>query len=153
MALSAVLIESNTNLNKFEYSNFFYCLTTPIGICIGILVHSTYNDNDITSLLVQGILDALSGMRFCISIHKRWNFNVRWTDKYCCSSFQIFRFYKEYHLSSNASSGIAMARSCAHVRIRKICLKIMKIYKFTRAKLKIIYCNTINVEAYKASQR
>jgi len=64
MALSAVLVESATRQEKFKLVNFLYCLTTPIGICIGIGAHSLYNDNSVTSILVQGILDSLSGKHF-----------------------------------------------------------------------------------------
>ncbi|CAF2670323.1 unnamed protein product [Rotaria sp. Silwood2] len=40
----------------------FFVLTTPVGIAIGIGIHSrTYNPNSVASLLVNGILDAISG--------------------------------------------------------------------------------------------
>ena len=39
----------------------FFSLTTPIGIAIGIGIHSgTYNPKSVSSLLVTGILDSLS---------------------------------------------------------------------------------------------
>lgn len=62
MALSAVLVESSVNQGKFKLANFLYCLTTPVGICIGIGARLLYNDNGVTSILVQGILDSLSGI-------------------------------------------------------------------------------------------
>ncbi|CAF3489208.1 unnamed protein product [Rotaria socialis] len=40
----------------------FFSLTTPVGIAIGIGIHSgAYNPNSVTSLLVTGILDAIAG--------------------------------------------------------------------------------------------
>jgi len=38
----------------------FYTLTTPIGIAIGIGISSSYNPNSSSSLIAQGVLDALS---------------------------------------------------------------------------------------------
>jgi zinc transporter 1/2/3 len=39
----------------------FFALTTPIGMCIGIGIHSkTYNPKSVSSLLVNGILDSIS---------------------------------------------------------------------------------------------
>jgi zinc transporter 1/2/3 len=40
----------------------FFSLTTPVGIGIGIAIHSkTYNPKSVASLLVTGILDSVSG--------------------------------------------------------------------------------------------
>jgi len=40
----------------------FFSLTTPVGIAVGVGIHSTtYNPKSIVSLLVNGILDSLSG--------------------------------------------------------------------------------------------
>jgi zinc transporter 1/2/3 len=37
-----------------------YCMTTPIGIAIGIGIHSSFNENSPSSILSQAILDSLS---------------------------------------------------------------------------------------------
>lgn len=39
----------------------FYALSTPFGILLGVLLHGSYNENSTTSLLVQGILEAVAG--------------------------------------------------------------------------------------------
>lgn len=38
----------------------FFSITTPIGIAVGIGVASTYNENNATTLIVQGIFNAAS---------------------------------------------------------------------------------------------
>jgi len=61
MALSTVVLDS-----KFDKSLpaiimvVFYTLTTPIGISIGIGINSSFNANATSSLIAQGVLDALS---------------------------------------------------------------------------------------------
>lgn len=37
-----------------------YCVTTPLGIAIGIGIHSSFNENSPSSILAQAILDSLS---------------------------------------------------------------------------------------------
>ncbi len=37
-----------------------YALTTPVGIAIGIGVRSSWNDNNTSTILAQGILDGLA---------------------------------------------------------------------------------------------
>jgi zinc transporter 1/2/3 len=39
---------------------FFFAITTPIGIAIGMGISSSYNDNSPTALAVQGVFDAIS---------------------------------------------------------------------------------------------
>ncbi|CAF1539808.1 unnamed protein product [Rotaria sp. Silwood1] len=49
------------SLKSIIFMVIFFVLTTPIGIAIGIGIHSqTYNPNSIASLLANGILDAIS---------------------------------------------------------------------------------------------
>ncbi|KAM3588369.1 hypothetical protein VKS41_000817 [Umbelopsis sp. WA50703] len=57
-----------TRINDMNLKNFIkplmmglaYCLTTPIGIAIGIGIHSTFNENSASAILAQAILDSLS---------------------------------------------------------------------------------------------
>jgi zinc transporter 1/2/3 len=50
------------SLRSAIYMVIFFALTTPVGIGIGIGIHSTtYNPKSTTSLLVNGILDSISG--------------------------------------------------------------------------------------------
>lgn len=37
-----------------------FCLTTPIGIGLGIWISSSYNENSPTALIVEGILNSAS---------------------------------------------------------------------------------------------
>jgi zinc transporter 1/2/3 len=39
---------------------FLYGLTTPVGIAVGLGVHTTYNPDSTTASIVSGVLDALS---------------------------------------------------------------------------------------------
>lgn len=48
------------NFLKPLLMGFIYCLTTPIGIAIGIGIHSTFNGNSPSAILAQAILDSLS---------------------------------------------------------------------------------------------
>ena len=38
----------------------FYSVTTPIGVAIGVAIHSTYNENASSSLIINGVLDSVS---------------------------------------------------------------------------------------------
>ena len=40
--------------------SFFFSLTTPLGIVVGIGISSTYNDNSPTALIVEGTFNALA---------------------------------------------------------------------------------------------
>lgn len=37
---------------------FFFSITTPVGIAIGMLLTSSYNENSTNSLIIQGVLDS-----------------------------------------------------------------------------------------------
>ncbi|CAF1337877.1 unnamed protein product [Adineta steineri] len=51
-----------TSIKPAIYMIIFFSLTTPVGIAIGIGIHSgTYNPKSVSSLLITGILDSLSG--------------------------------------------------------------------------------------------
>ncbi|KAK9766905.1 hypothetical protein K7432_003656 [Basidiobolus ranarum] len=55
-------------IGELEYSNrlipffsaLFYTVITPIGVAIGLGIHSSYNENSPTALLVNGVFDAVS---------------------------------------------------------------------------------------------
>ncbi|ORY03508.1 ZIP zinc/iron transport family [Basidiobolus meristosporus CBS 931.73] len=55
-------------IGELTYSNrlvpyitaMFYAVITPIGVAIGLGIHSSYNENSPTALLVNGIFDAVS---------------------------------------------------------------------------------------------
>lgn len=40
---------------------FFFAITTPLGIGIGMGIATTYNENSPKALIVQGVFDAISG--------------------------------------------------------------------------------------------
>lgn len=40
---------------------FFFAITTPLGIGIGMGIATTYNENSPTALIVQGVFDSISG--------------------------------------------------------------------------------------------
>ena len=40
--------------------SFFFSLTTPLGIVVGIGISSTYNDNSTNALIVEDTLNALA---------------------------------------------------------------------------------------------
>ncbi|KAJ7560313.1 hypothetical protein O6H91_04G123800 [Diphasiastrum complanatum] len=48
---------------------FFFCITTPGGIAIGIAISSVYNENSPKALLIEGIFDSMSaGIRVYMSL-------------------------------------------------------------------------------------
>ncbi|KAJ3330324.1 hypothetical protein HDU76_005964 [Blyttiomyces sp. JEL0837] len=61
LALSAVVLEAKfKTLGTAIVMVVFYTLTTPIGVAIGIALKTSYNASAQTTLLTEGILDALS---------------------------------------------------------------------------------------------
>lgn len=61
MALGTRLNEINYNKwYKPAFMGLIYILMTPIGIAIGIGIHSTYNPNSFNAVLSAAILDSLS---------------------------------------------------------------------------------------------
>ncbi|KAI8578290.1 hypothetical protein K450DRAFT_248123 [Umbelopsis ramanniana AG] len=61
-------IALGTRINDMNLKSFLkpaimsiaYCITTPLGIAIGIGIHSSFNENSPSSILAQAILDSLS---------------------------------------------------------------------------------------------
>ena len=61
LSLAAIVMESNFKNRWIPIAMIaFYSITTPIGVGIGIGVHASFNENNSTTLLVTGILDAVS---------------------------------------------------------------------------------------------
>eukprot|EP00698_Gefionella_okellyi_P021305 TRINITY_DN6874_c0_g1_i1.p1 TRINITY_DN6874_c0_g1~~TRINITY_DN6874_c0_g1_i1.p1 ORF type:complete len:537 (-),score=104.53 TRINITY_DN6874_c0_g1_i1:47-1657(-) len=61
-ALGATVLEANfVKATPVVATVIWYTLTTPIGVIIGICIANTYNENSATALLVQGVLDSVSG--------------------------------------------------------------------------------------------
>ncbi|RMZ52182.1 hypothetical protein APUTEX25_001572 [Auxenochlorella protothecoides] len=59
-AIGFTAVDARLNGLKLFVVGLIYSLTTPIGVAIGIGIRQTYNGNDATTLLVQGIFDAVS---------------------------------------------------------------------------------------------
>jgi zinc transporter 1/2/3 len=62
IALSSVVMDTSFANKKFQTMVMvaFYSLTTPIGIAIGIGIASSFNSNDASALIAQGVLDAVA---------------------------------------------------------------------------------------------
>mmetsp|Transcript_1481 Transcript_1481/g.1961 ORF Transcript_1481/g.1961 Transcript_1481/m.1961 type:complete len:331 (+) Transcript_1481:25-1017(+) len=61
MALSTVVMESDFKKRAASIVMVaFYTLTTPIGMAVGIGISSSFNENSVSNLVTQGVLDALS---------------------------------------------------------------------------------------------
>lgn len=60
-AIGQVIQEAKFAFWKSIFMFFFYCITTAIGVAIGIGVHSTYDDQSYGANLTIGILDSLCG--------------------------------------------------------------------------------------------
>lgn len=61
MALgSLVAVMKNATFCKYLVLGILYPLVTPLGMAIGIGIHSSFNDRSSTVIVVQGIMDSLS---------------------------------------------------------------------------------------------
>jgi zinc transporter 1/2/3 len=61
IALGSTVVDAAYSAWKSWMLVGVYGVTTPIGILVGIVIHSTYNGNSTSALLVQGIFDSVSG--------------------------------------------------------------------------------------------
>ncbi|KAJ3093578.1 hypothetical protein HDU96_002163 [Phlyctochytrium bullatum] len=61
IALSSVLVEAGfRRVGTYAGLAGIYILSTPLGVVIGILISSNYNESSTTNLLTQGILESLA---------------------------------------------------------------------------------------------
>jgi zinc transporter 1/2/3 len=60
LALGSTIAQAGYGRIKSLMLGGVYALTTPLGIGIGIALHASWSDTDQTSLVVQGVFDALS---------------------------------------------------------------------------------------------
>ncbi|KAK8950436.1 Zinc transporter 5 [Platanthera guangdongensis] len=65
MGLGGCLVQAHahSNVAQFETRNMitmiiFFCMTTPVGIAVGIGISSVYNENSPKALIVEGILNS-----------------------------------------------------------------------------------------------
>lgn len=58
VGLGGCLVQAQFNMRSMITMIIFFCLTTPIGIAIGIGISSVYNENSPTALIVEGILNS-----------------------------------------------------------------------------------------------
>ncbi|TPX64984.1 hypothetical protein SpCBS45565_g05486 [Spizellomyces sp. 'palustris'] len=60
LALSTIILDAPHKRLTSILMVVFYSLSTPIGIALGIAIHSSFNENAVASLISMGILDALA---------------------------------------------------------------------------------------------
>lgn len=61
LSLATVIIESSFARRYTPLIMvLFYSITTPVGVAIGVGVHATYNDNSVSTLVINGVLDSIS---------------------------------------------------------------------------------------------
>ncbi|KND02623.1 ZIP zinc/iron transporter [Spizellomyces punctatus DAOM BR117] len=60
LALSTIILDAPHKRLTSILMVLFYSLSTPIGIALGIAIHSSFNENAVASLISMGILDALA---------------------------------------------------------------------------------------------
>ena len=61
VAIGTAAIYAGMNTRSVAILGLIFSLTTPVGIAIGIGVRYSFNENNETALLTQGILDAICG--------------------------------------------------------------------------------------------
>ncbi|KAI7846040.1 hypothetical protein COHA_000407 [Chlorella ohadii] len=59
-AIGSAVVDSGLGLWKSVMAGAIYSITTPLGIAVGIAVRESFNQNAQTTLLVEGIFDAIS---------------------------------------------------------------------------------------------
>ena len=71
LSLGSVLGVTNFSRLKKTIMLLMYCITTPVGIAVGIALSSSYDPASVTSRTVQGIMNGLSGgMLLYISMYQ-----------------------------------------------------------------------------------
>ncbi|CAK4083760.1 unnamed protein product [Aphanomyces euteiches] len=61
VAVGSSAVSAFSTIRSSILTAVVYSLSTPVGIAIGIGIHSTYSETSTTSLWVRGILDAMAG--------------------------------------------------------------------------------------------
>ncbi len=89
MGLGALLAAlPSDNSTRKTVMACLYPLVTPVGFAIGIGIHETFNPNDPSGLVVQGVCGALSaGILFYNTYTELFPTEVQSYSKFCCASF------------------------------------------------------------------
>ncbi|PUZ69079.1 hypothetical protein GQ55_2G079600 [Panicum hallii var. hallii] len=60
MGLGGCIVQAKFKLQSIVTMVLFFCLTTPVGILVGIGISSVYNEDSPTALVVEGILNSVA---------------------------------------------------------------------------------------------
>ncbi|KAL6839074.1 hypothetical protein ACP4OV_031128 [Aristida adscensionis] len=60
MGLGGCIVQAKFNVRSIVTMVLFFCLTTPVGILVGIGISSRYNENSPTALIVEGLLNSVA---------------------------------------------------------------------------------------------
>ncbi|KAL6595113.1 hypothetical protein ACP70R_048216 [Stipagrostis hirtigluma subsp. patula] len=60
MGLGGCIVQAKFKARSIVTMVLFFCLTTPVGILIGIGISSGYNENSPTALIVEGLLNSVA---------------------------------------------------------------------------------------------
>ncbi|RLN36322.1 ZIP zinc/iron transport family protein precursor [Panicum miliaceum] len=60
MGLGGCIVQAKFKLRSIVTMVLFFCLTTPVGILVGIGISSVYNEDSPTALVVEGILNSVA---------------------------------------------------------------------------------------------
>ncbi|KAL8158573.1 hypothetical protein V2J09_000110 [Rumex salicifolius] len=61
LGLGGCIAQAKFKIQTMVTMAVFFCLTTPLGVAIGIVVEESYDENSPKSLIVQGIFDSIAG--------------------------------------------------------------------------------------------
>ena len=60
MGLGGCIVQASLKNSSTAIMAFFFAVTTPFGIAVGIAISSVYNENSPTALIVEGVFDSAS---------------------------------------------------------------------------------------------
>ncbi|TVU02024.1 hypothetical protein EJB05_52488, partial [Eragrostis curvula] len=60
MGLGGCIVQAKFNARSIATMVLFFCLTTPVGILVGIGISSSYNETSPTALIVEGLLNSVA---------------------------------------------------------------------------------------------
>ncbi|CAN6165648.1 unnamed protein product [Urochloa humidicola] len=60
MGLGGCIVQAKFKIRSIITMVLFFCLTTPVGILVGLGISSVYNENSPTALIVEGILNSVA---------------------------------------------------------------------------------------------